>query len=328
MIACIDTGQRPSLELLLANLAILLILTACGPTSTRSLEDKQGASLLPPAEVLQLVEGNTLFIHAFEEDSYLYFDPQGLLFGRDIYDNKDHGRWDVSEDGELCLRMTNWWYGDLLCYQVLRNGSVYHLAGSDGVLKYSAEQLPGDAKGLYVALKKKKKKSYRRSLRRRQEETVRNRPTTPTAPAPAKGKTETETPGPQVIDQALAADPVIARRDLRSTVKWMARDCPGCNLAESDLKKADLVAANLPGANLRGALLKMANLRRANLEGADLEGADLSYANLPGANLRGANLRGASLKGANLIRADLSGADLAGADLTDALTEGAVGLKR
>ena len=301
----------------------LCILTACAPTSTGKLEEGRNVRQLPPQEVLSLVDNNTLFLHSHDEDTYLFFDHSGRLFGKDIFDNEDTGKWDVSEEGELCMRMASWWYGDLRCFQVLHADTAYYLANSAGVLAYKAEQMAGDTKNLYHEIRARRK-SYRRSIRRQQERLR-------SAPAPA-GETvqpvaPEQEPEPAIIEENSRRSPSM-EKDLRSTVKWMARDCPGCNLARTDLKKADLVGADLAGANLAGANLRMANLRRANLEGANLEDANLTYANLPGANLRGANLRGASLKGANLLRADLTGARLDGADLTDANLEGTRGLDR
>ena len=302
---------------------ILFVLAGCAPTNTRSLEERKGATQLTAAQVLSLVDGNTLFIHSLQEDTYLFFDHSGHLFGKDIFNNKDTGKWDVSEEGELCLRMWAWWYGDLRCFQVLAADTTYYLVNGSGVLEYTAESMDGDAKNLYHEIKARRK-SYRRSIRKHQGE---HRP----APAPAEetGKPAVPEPetGPAIIEENPPQAPT-GDQDLRPTLKWMARDCPGCNLAHTDLKKADLVGADLAGANLEGANLRMANLRRANLEGANLEDADLTFANLPGANLRGANLRGARLKGANLLRADLTGARLEGADLSDANLEGAIGLKQ
>ncbi len=299
----------------------VLLLAGCAPTNTKSLEKSKNAKQLPPPDVLSLVDGNTLFIHSLGEDTYLFFDHSGRLFGKDIFNNTDTGRWDVSEEGELCLRMRAWWYGDLRCFQVLAAEETYYLVNGSGVLEYTAEQLSGDARSLYHEIKTRRK-SYRRSIRGKQGQR-------PPASAPAGGSVQPEPrkpePEPAIIEENSRRSPG-DDKDLRSTVKWMARDCPGCNLARTDLKKADLVGADLAGANLEGANLRMANLRRANLEGANLEDADLTYANLPGANLRGANLTGASLKGANLLRADLTGARLDGADLSDANLEGVTGL--
>ncbi len=299
-----------------------IVLLGCSPATVKTISNKAGAEPLAPAAVLSLVEANTLFIHAFEEDSYLYFDSSATVFARDIYANKDSGRWDVSEDGELCLRMKKWWYGDLRCFLIHGNATQekIFLTNSSGVVAYSAERFTGDKENLYFVLKKKNK-SYRRSLRSQENTSTAGSETQSDNKQNRSSSANTE---PAVADSSPAATG--EKKDLRSTVKWMARDCEGCNLAHTDLTKADLVGAQLAGANLRGANLQMANLRRANLQGANLRNAVLDYANLPGANLRDADLRNAKLKGANLIRADLTGADLTGADLTGALVEGTTGL--
>lgn len=303
-------------------LSCIIFLSGCGPTTTGKLEKVENATPITAADILSLVDNNTLFVHSYHEDSYLYFDHSGKMFGKDIYANKDNGKWDVSEDNELCMRMNSWWYGDLRCFQVLIAEGTYYLAKNNGVLQYSAEQYPGDSKNLFFKTKSRKK-SYRASAR--------------------KGKPSQEPAAQQAVPVAQEAEKTTERKamteespssdsqseaDIHSTVQWMAKDCPGCNLAESDLNKADLVAANLAGANLRWASLKMANLRRANLEGANLASANLSFANLPGANLKNADLSGANLRGANLIRANLTGADLDGTVFTDALLEGVIGMQR
>ena len=308
---------------LLCSLVWLVLISGCGPTNVNKLEQKVAARPMQPDSVLKLVDGNTLFLHSFDEDTYLFFDHSGRIFGRDIYNNKDHGRWDVSEDAELCMRMNNWWYGDLLCYQVLQSGSRYYLATGNGVLKYSGVQFAGDTKHLYFTVKKKKK-SYRHSVRS-QNRSIRKRGSVVHETAQ---KQEDDDQFSKSITEEVVYPTNTGEKNIRSTVKWMARDCPGCNLAQTNLKKADLVGAQLAGANLSGALLRMANLRRADLEGANLAGADLSYANLPGANLRGANLTGANLKGANLIKADLTGAKTKGADFSEALLESVRGLTK
>lgn len=265
---------------------------------------------LTAEQVVQLVEGNTLFIHSPEEDSYLYFDPSSSVFGRDIYANQDSGKWDISEDGHLCFRMQNWWFGDLKCYRVFtrEDKNIFHLANSADVLEYSADQLTGDAKNLYTA-PLKKKRSFRKAARNTQQK-------------------ENSPPQQEVSDNSLQyATPSFNSEDSKATVKWIARDCPGCNLGYADLKKAELIAARLRGADLNHAELQMANLRRADLQGADLHKANLKFANLPGANLKNADLRDANLYGANLIRADLTGANLEGANLEKALLESVIGLQ-
>lgn len=282
-------------------------LSGCGPTTVNSLVKEQGAKQMPAREVLELVKGNTLALHAFSEDAQLYFEPSGKIFAQGVSTDKDKGRWDVSEGGELCFRMDKWWYGDLRCFTVYQSGNKgeVQLAGGSGVLQYSAKQAAGDDRGLYSD-SDQKKKSQRRSLLKEDaaKETAQK---------------------PRLTEERPASE--AASKDNAATVEFMAKDCPGCTLAGVDLGRAELVEAKLAGADLHGSNLSMANLRRADLQKANLHNAILTYANLPGADLRGADLRGANLKGANLIKADLTGAKLEGADLTEALREGTKGIK-
>ena len=278
------------------------LLSGCGPTTINSLVKEHGAERLAAADLLTLVKGNTLQLHAYNEETQLYFDPSGRLYGRDQFADRDAGRWDVVEGGELCLRMDSWWYGDLRCLEAYRkpSGGRLYLAGGNGVIRFSGVQSSGDSQSLAGAARRKE---GRRSLR-----TAENK----AAAAP-----------PLVEERP---QPVADARDTGVTVEFLARDCPGCKLAGADLGKAELAGAKLAGADLHGANLSMANLRRADLQKANLNDATLVYANLPGANLRGADLRGARLKGANLIKADLTGARLEGADLSETLRDGARGL--
>jgi len=297
------------------------VITGCGPINVSQIEKKGDVKHLAPEQVLTLVDGNTLFLHDFQEDSYYFFDHSGRLFGLDINKNKDVGRWDVSEDGEVCMKLKHWWYGDQRCFQVYQDGPGYRLANNDGLLLYTAEQFEGDYKGLYHQLKDSRKRPLR---------SIRGKSTARRLPAKSASVQVREQPGTQPADAADDGNTLNytpRKGELHSTVKWMAKNCPGCNLANLDLRKTDLIGADLRGANLSGADLAGANLRRANLRGANLENATLSYANMPGANLKNCNLKGADLTGANLIRADLSGADLEGATLAGALLEGAQGLK-
>lgn len=312
-----STGTTLALPVLC--IFVLAVLAACGPTTVSQIENKQNAQKLPAAKILELVDSNTLFLKSFHESTYYFFDHSGNLFGHDIYNNKDVGKWDVTDTDELCMKLQWWWYGDLRCFPVYADGDSYFLANSAGVIEFNVTHYPGDHKKQYFDLSKTKKKSYRKSVRKQR---------TDVAPEGYDGTTPNADPTPSESVTKKDIPPDVSEGELRSTVKWMAKDCPGCNLARANLRKADLVGAQLQGANLSGANLSMANLRRADLQGAYLENADLSFANLPGADLRGADLSGANLKGANLIRADLTDADLAGTDLTDALLDGVIGLER
>ena len=305
------------------SLFLFLLLAGCATSNVQTLIAKHGGEKLSPEQVLSLTEGNTLYVYSHDSDAFLYMDTSGRVFGVDNTENKDIGQWDVSEQGEFCVRMNNWWESDMQCYFVYSLGNEYKLTNKKGLIKLSATQYPGDHKHSYYAIHKGKK-SFRKSLRSgtAHQDTANEERTTATNSSAA----ETDTHKTIIEENTYKLSQ--EDKELRTTVKWMAKDCPGCNLAETNLAKADLVGAQLAGANLRGANLKMAQMRRADLEGANLEDAILSFCNLPGANLKKANLRGADLHGANLIRADLSGADLTGANLENAHLEGVKGLVR
>jgi hypothetical protein len=301
-------------------LVLLLVVSGCAPTNVNKLVKEKGGEQLSPEQVLTLVEGNTIELTGYDSDTFLYLDRSGRTFAVDVYNNKDVGQWDVSDLGEFCVRMQNWWYADLNCYQMYDIEGSYKLTGSDGIIKFSAVTYPGDYKNSYRVIKSDRK-SIRSSARSGGAISARAEPV-------VEEPAEVDDIEAEDMDKAISEENTFdvsqENKDLRTTVKWMARDCPGCNLSETNLKKADLVGAKLAGANLSGSNLRMANLRRADLEGTNLEDAILAYCNMPGVNLKNANLKGANLQGANLIRADLSGADLTGADLTDALLEGII----
>lgn len=307
-----------STRIIIALLLAAFVLTGCGPTTVSQIEEKYNAKQFPPEQILQLVEANTMLFVSFNEDSYFYFDRSGRLYGVDLHENKDIGKWDVTDSGELCMRLQNWWYGDLKCFSVYADGDKYALADNAGVIAFNARHFAGDYKSQYYETKQEKK-SYLRSIRKKNA--AQQSGTSQSEPREGSSKPEKQ------MNQEQSYSYTASDAELKSTVKWMAKDCPGCNLANSNLKKADLVGAKLNGANLSGANLSMADMRRADLREANLESANLTFANMPGANLRNCNLRKANLKGANLIRADLTGADLEGAVLEDALLEGAQGIE-
>ncbi len=311
-----------------AALILLIAVHGCAPTNVSTLVKEKGGEQLAPEQILTLVEGNTIELKGYDSDTFLYLDRSGRIFAIDVYNNKDIGQWDVSDFGEFCVRMQNWWYADLNCYQIYEIDNAYKLTGSDGIIKFSAVTYPGDYKNSYRVIKSDRK-SIRQSIRSGGALSARAEPV---EEEPDEVEIDTDDMD-KAISEENTYDVSQENKDLRTTVKWMAQDCPGCNLSDTNLKKADLVGAKLAGANLSGSNLSMANLRRADLEGVNLEDAVLAYCNMPGSNLKNANLKGADLKGANLIRADLSGADLTGADLTGTLlegiiTKGTIGLKR
>lgn len=282
----------------------------CAPTTVNQLTGKTAASQLSSEEVRQEVTDNTLFIHGNKTDAHLYFDSSNRVFALDIENNEDSGIWDISDDGRLCFKLEEWWLGKARCVSVYRDGEDYYLFNDSGVLEYTAELSSGDSQNLFSGKDTLAKRSVSSKKQKRKK---------PLSAGLTNSKADQ-------VEKTPAVGP--SQEELESTVKWMARDCPACNLANADLSGAELIGANLRGADLTGADLSKANLRRANLENADLENADLSYANLPGANLRNSILSGADLTGANLIRADLTGAATDGIHLEGALLEGVEGLAR
>jgi uncharacterized protein YjbI with pentapeptide repeats len=109
------------------------------------------------------------------------------------------------------------------------------------------------------------------------------------------------------VETAAASEPADARSAFLSGA---SRNCPGCSLAETDLRHRDLSGADLSGADLEGALLHRTNLSRADLRGARLDGANLNRANMSFARLDKASLVNAMLYQTDLQRAQLPGADL------------------
>lgn len=293
--------------------AAALLAAGCGGPVTVGQIEKTGAEKLGPDEILQLVSGNTLYWESFQEDLTIYLDGSRRVYGVEASGNRDQGRWDVSSRGELCVKFDRWWFGDLRCFTVYPDNKGFRFFSGNGALVYTGRRSPGNPAGLRAEVGK-----GRKSYRPRRAAMKTDEPPDNASVSPPVAIIEEEQPGNRSV---------MREEELKSTVKWMARDCPGCNLTNADLKKADLVGARLKGARLKGANLRQANLRRADLRNADLSDAVLAYANMPGADLRDCNLRNADLTGANLIKADLTGADLEGAQLKGAHLEGVKGLK-
>ncbi|MEN8200454.1 MAG: pentapeptide repeat-containing protein [Thermodesulfobacteriota bacterium] len=295
----------------------LFLFSACGAATINQAVDS-GANPLDNEDIYSLVNDNTLRLVSADFDSYLFFGPNGSLSASSIFSHSlDYGRWDITSDSRLCIRYSVWYYGDLNCYSVYhdeKKSDNYLLFHENGSLAFTGTVSPGNAKHLKVKSRNGDKPVYVRSSIEQGQSTSYSSP----SPSPPSS------PSPPAV---AAPGPGASREEINHTVKTLAKDCPGCNLAEADLRQAELIGANLKGANLKGADLSRANLRRANLEGADLRGATLLSTNLPGANLKGADLTGSDLSGSNLIKADLTGATLKNAILDNTLREGSKGIK-
>ncbi len=299
----------------------LLLLSGCASSTLNSVE-KNGATKLTNEDIYSLVTSNTLRLISSEFDAYTFFSPDGSLSASSIFNyNLDYGSWDIKSDEKLCIKYSVWYYGDINCYTVYLNdaGDEYYLFTTNGSLAFTATASTGNSERLTLKTKKDKKDVFVRSDMGQGQRDSSYRP--------APSSTPTPVPAPAPAPVLSPTGPGASVEEITHTVKSMAKDCPGCNFEEADLRQANLVGANLKGANLQGADLSRANLRRANLEGSDLRGATLLSTNLPGANLKEADLTGADLTGSNLIRADFTDADLSNTILENTLQEGVKGLK-
>jgi hypothetical protein len=286
--------------------------------STLNNATKKGATALTNEEIYSLVNNNTLRMISSEFDAYIFFNQDGSLSATSNFSsssNLDDGSWDIKSDQRLCIKYDVWYYGDVNCNTVYLEGggSKYLFFTDNGSLAYSATVATGNSQQLLIKTRKDKKTVFVRSSISQGQSTVSSRPAAPSAPAPSP-----------VVS---ATGPGASHEEIAHTVRSMAKNCPGCNFEDADLRQADLIGANLKDANLRGADLSRANLRRANLEGADLRGATLLSTNLPGANLKEADLTGADLTGSNLIQADFTDATLDNVIMDNTLQEGVKGLK-
>ncbi len=298
----------------------LAALSGCGPATTnRALQDNKVP--LNSAALFNLVSGNSLILSAYDFSGTVYFSESGLLAGIDNENQQDVGTWDITDNNQLCLKFRLWYYGDNKCYLLVADtqGDRVDFFTPNGAAYYAGMSVTGDPAGLAGQLKRKAvPKSVRRDLARQKS----GDEMTAKPDAPPVGSGTKEAKDSYYETAAASAD------DADQTVKRLAGNCPGCNMAGIDLKEASLIKANLAGANLTGADLRYANLRRANLAGADLSGARLDFANLPGADLSDADLSNANLSGANLLLTNFSGADVSGAIFTNANLEKTIGLDK
>lgn len=290
--------------------SLLFVLSGCGPiTSKQAL--KQENVELDAEQIYTIVSGNSLILTAYDFGGTVYFDPSGLLSAVDNLDQRDIGKWDLTEDNQLCLKFRLWYYADIKCYTVFNNTQAEKLTffTPNGAAYYTAMSVQGDPAALAKQIEKASPpKSVRRQISSQQSQQ---------SPKPTAELSE--------VKKEIAISES-TRSDSGQTVKRLAGDCPGCNMAGIDLKEASLIKANLKEADLNGADLRYANLRRADLSGANLSEARLNHANLPGADLSNADLTGADLSGANLLLTNFTGADVTGAIFTNANLEKTIGL--
>lgn len=265
------------------------LLGGCVKTVNVKALEEAGHKRLNSDEITELLTGKTLRIESATENAVLSFMVSGEAKVGDAQGGMVKGRWVAVDGDELCVKFKRYWYGDLRCFILFRDGSDLRFFTRNGAPAFKAVII-GETAG------------------------------------PVAGKGAPKTGKKSLIINRKGAVPNKEKVEEKASLRWLAGDCPGCNLAGAKLQGSDLAGANLRGADLLGADLREANLRRADLRDANLASAKLVFTNLAGANLRGANLRGADLTGANLIMADLQDADITGAVFQNALLEGVKGL--
>ncbi len=282
-------------------LPFLFLLVACG-TKAVDTTIAAGGKKMSAEAVSALVGGNTLKMKEYDLEATVECFLDGKLAGVNSENTKTAGRWQVDEQGRLCLRFKRLGGVEDFCYTIYQVGDEYRQFTDNGAQVGTFTVQEGNSRDAAGAS---------------------SRPGQPSASIASSGSrpaTTSREEHPPAYNR-LPPPEIHTETDIRFFHLEMAQDCPGCNLAGVDLEGARLLDANLPGADLRRARLRNSNLRSANLRGANLEGADLRGANLAGANLAGANLTGADLTDANLTRTDLKGANLdnaRGANLANA----------
>lgn len=291
---------------------LLIIVSGCGPATKQQAVKRENIQLTGD-ELVRAVSGKSLILSAYDFSGTVYFQTDGQLSGVDNQDQRDIGRWKISGDEEMCLKFRLWYYGDAKCYSVFSNPRADRLTffTSNGAAYYTAMSIAGDPAALAAQLKEKSSNDNRtaQSTSPQTSATVEQDKALKTAEEPRNIATSAS-----------------QKNDSEQTVKRLAGNCPGCNMAGIKLNEASLIKANLQGANLEGADLRYANLRRADLSGAILKNARLNHANLPGADLSNTDLSGADLSGANLLLTNFTGANISGALFTNANLEKTIGL--
>ena len=241
---------------------------------------KKGASQIPGAELRGLLTGGKVLMEGYGQSATVGFLPGGKMSADNDQGEHNDGVWSVDAEERLCMQFKRWGHGERFCGAVYRQGERYRQFNEHGTQVYTFTVLesghgrPEDG----IVVKPKADQEAKGEVKR-----------------PAESRTETSKSNP--LGQVPYDSPQ-AKADVAYLKRNVARDCPGCNLAQADLSGMDLFSANLEGANLTGANLSQANLRRANLKGANLYKANLTNATLVGANLSGANLTDADLAGA------------------------------
>jgi hypothetical protein len=289
-------------------IGISSLVFGCAVNSRNQLLDA-GQTALDTTSLETLVAEKSFQLTASDFDGEIYFKKNGKISARNRGGDKTTGKWEITPENTLCLKFSDWYFGDLKCYSVFADpeSKNYIFFTSNGARYYTATPMTGTPGGLTKQLQG----SSDSPATRRQ------------TAVDTEGQPEHSAP-PVTIDTP-APEP--SKAEMKHLLVTTALNCPGCDFNSVDLSNADLLGANLAGTNLAGANLSKANLRRANLRGANLTGANLTTANLPGADLSNSILRDADFTGANLVKANFTGALTDGIILQDTHLEGTTGIK-
>jgi len=272
--------------------ALLLLLAACAPVTSRQFLEA-GKTALSEKQLHELLDDQSLHLTAIDFDAQLRYQSNGHLDATNLQGGKDMGKWSVNSEGLVCMKFDKWYYGDQKCYTVFADKDIFVFFTANGARYYTATAT-----------------------------------SIPTADPTATVQSTSSSNNHLLPDMGASGGTVLSDAEKKLGLISLARNCPACNFAGTDLSGAQLAGADLSGADLSGANLERSNLRQAKLTGAKLSGARLSGSNLAGAELSNCDFSGADLSDANLIRATVTGAKFQGADLSGAHLEQTKGLQQ
>lgn len=287
---------------------LFILLGGCSSVSMTQLM-ADGKQPLSQQQLADLIPNTTIHLESINFDGEIHFQADGQLVAESRQSETEKGKWEINKDDQLCMKFAHWYYGDLRCYRIINeDADTYIFFTTNGARYYTGRIQSG------------RKTNMTREGGRQ--------PAHIDPPGAASTTRIGAIATADHRDSGSTKAPKLSDEEKKISLKYLARNCPGCNLSGTDLQNAQLVDANLAGADLSKIDLSGANLRRANLAGANLTGARLVRANLAGANLSGCNLAGADLTGSNLIRANMTDAKLEGALLTGTLRENIQGMNK
>ncbi len=273
--------------------ALLLLLVACTPVTSRQFL-QEGKTALSGKQLHELLDDQSLHLAAIDFNAQIRFQSNGQLVATSLKGEKQTGKCSVDSEGLVCMKFAKWYFGDQKCYTVFADKDTYVFFTANGARSYTASVI--------------------------------SKATTVTQDT--EGDSSSGFNSNFLADAGRSGATVLSDAEKKLALISLARDCPGCNFAGTDLSGAQLAGAELTGADLSGANLENINFRQAKLAGANLSGAKLSGSDLAGADLSNCNFSRADLSGANFRRANVTGAKFQDADLNGAHLEQTKGLQQ